>query len=526
MSRERLTAPTKTWTVRCASGRSRRCRPRSCCPTGSRRTSRPGSTSSACCEHRRLVTLIIDRHDPRAEGPGLVARHGHRPLLQQHAPVAVELFFFFMVIHLWGKYWMAAWRGGRNTRVDDRGDHLPGRDPVRADRLRLAAELRRPVDLDAGEGRDELGRRRRVLQPDELRADVQLPRLPAAARRRRARRRATSCSSAATGSSAAPFDARAAGAMPRQQCRRRRPRRPGRERGRRDELAQATCARRTTRKPWARAPTRRTTSSRRRLIAVGRRALLAFVLAVLFSSPDEKPSTIRSGRGDAGRLRDDRVAGARRHERDRRIRPALQRQPGERPARRLILHLQKWLGVSHPINTAQDYRDRAAADGPRQPALVRARSPSTKPRPDQDAEGLGEAYAKPLEEYVTAEEEQKPLPSTVPSADRRVVTWLRRYGPVPTMMAGLLSLAKSGGLDGALLDQQPVLPDRLHQARCSSWPTAGCSTDARRTAAPARRAVGHDERDRQLPRPGLAVALHVLVPGRAVQVLRPTPTCS
>jgi ubiquinol-cytochrome c reductase cytochrome b subunit len=29
---------------------------------------------------------------------------------------AVELFFFAMVVHLWGKYWMAAWRGGR-TRV-------------------------------------------------------------------------------------------------------------------------------------------------------------------------------------------------------------------------------------------------------------------------------------------------------------------------------------------------------------------------------------------------------------------------
>ncbi|HEY7968020.1 MAG TPA: cytochrome b N-terminal domain-containing protein [Solirubrobacteraceae bacterium] len=26
---------------------------------------------------------------------------------------AVELFFFFMVIHLWGKFFMAAWRGGR-----------------------------------------------------------------------------------------------------------------------------------------------------------------------------------------------------------------------------------------------------------------------------------------------------------------------------------------------------------------------------------------------------------------------------
>jgi cytochrome b/b6/petB-like protein len=29
---------------------------------------------------------------------------------------SVQLFFFVMVIHLWGKYWMAAWRGGR-TRV-------------------------------------------------------------------------------------------------------------------------------------------------------------------------------------------------------------------------------------------------------------------------------------------------------------------------------------------------------------------------------------------------------------------------
>ena len=26
---------------------------------------------------------------------------------------SVELFFMLMVVHLWGKYWMAAWRGGR-----------------------------------------------------------------------------------------------------------------------------------------------------------------------------------------------------------------------------------------------------------------------------------------------------------------------------------------------------------------------------------------------------------------------------
>jgi ubiquinol-cytochrome c reductase cytochrome b subunit len=28
---------------------------------------------------------------------------------------SVELFFFFMVIHLWGKYWMAGWRGRRKN---------------------------------------------------------------------------------------------------------------------------------------------------------------------------------------------------------------------------------------------------------------------------------------------------------------------------------------------------------------------------------------------------------------------------
>ncbi|MEB0222663.1 cytochrome b N-terminal domain-containing protein, partial [Pseudomonas sp. AB12(2023)] len=26
---------------------------------------------------------------------------------------SVEVFFMTMVVHLWGKYWMAAWRGGR-----------------------------------------------------------------------------------------------------------------------------------------------------------------------------------------------------------------------------------------------------------------------------------------------------------------------------------------------------------------------------------------------------------------------------
>ena len=94
---------------------------------------------------------------------------------------AVELFFFVMVVHLWGKYWMAAWRGGRSRRVGHGSCHVPGGCAVRAHRLRLPAELRRAMDLHPGQGRDELGRRGGVLQPHQLRADVQLPRPAAAA---------------------------------------------------------------------------------------------------------------------------------------------------------------------------------------------------------------------------------------------------------------------------------------------------------------------------------------------------------
>ena len=64
---------------------------------------------------------------------------------------SVQLFFVFMVVHLWGKFWMAAWRGRRAMTwitgavaflgLDRNGVHrLPG-----ADELRFAVDLlRRP----------------------------------------------------------------------------------------------------------------------------------------------------------------------------------------------------------------------------------------------------------------------------------------------------------------------------------------------------------------------------------------------
>ena len=48
--------------------------------------------------------------------------------------------------------------------------------------------------------------------------------------------------------------------------------------------------------------------------------------------------------------------------------------------------------------------------------------------------------------------------------------------------------------------------------------------DARDRSAPAGQHLGNDERDGQLPRPGLAVAVLVLVPDPAVQLDNPTTT--
>ena len=60
-----------------------------------------------------LVTLILTGTLLTLKGPTWWhdATLGH--FINSMHLWAVELFFFFMVVHLWGKYWMAAWRGGR-----------------------------------------------------------------------------------------------------------------------------------------------------------------------------------------------------------------------------------------------------------------------------------------------------------------------------------------------------------------------------------------------------------------------------
>ena len=52
-------------------------------------------------------------HDPGVKGPAWWHYTGIGHFFNAIHLWSVELFFFAMVVHLWGKYWMAAWRGGR-----------------------------------------------------------------------------------------------------------------------------------------------------------------------------------------------------------------------------------------------------------------------------------------------------------------------------------------------------------------------------------------------------------------------------
>jgi hypothetical protein len=186
-------------------------------------------------------------------------------------------------------------------------------------------------------------------------------------------------------------------------------------------------------------------------IAVGVIGLLAVVLTVLFSSPDDKPSTIRQWSHElpvnfvtAAATELNETSGTATYG------PPYNHN-GE-GTQAWILRPQKWLGVSHPINTAEDFVVKPLESVPNDPALQHALA-EYKAAPDKQKKEWADAYAKPLEETAAAEEESKKPPSAVSldSSTNTVTVQASGAGPVPTMMAGLLSVAQSGGLDGDLL---------------------------------------------------------------------------
>jgi hypothetical protein len=187
-------------------------------------------------------------------------------------------------------------------------------------------------------------------------------------------------------------------------------------------------------------------------VAVGVIALLAILLAVLFSSPDDKPSTIAQWSHE---LPVNFVSTATKElngtSTTAEYGPPYNNGSGS-VQHAAFLHPQEWLGVSHPINTAEDYVIDPLRTVPGNPTL-KAALVEYQAAPEKTRKAWGEAYAKPLEEYEKASEESKAPPSTVTlnSTTDSVNVSASGAGPVPTMMASLLSLAQSGGLDGALL---------------------------------------------------------------------------
>jgi hypothetical protein len=173
------------------------------------------------------------------------------------------------------------------------------------------------------------------------------------------------------------------------------------------------------------------------VIAFGVVLALALVLTILFSSPDEKPSTVQSwARTDpvdfvttaTTELDGSSTTGSYGP-------PYNHASDGQHM---WFIHLQKWLGVSHPINTAQDFVLAPLRAITAQPALQSAVSQYESASSDQQTNWTS-AYEKGLAK-ASATADNTAI--SVPPGD---------YGPLPTMMAGLLGFAQSGGLDGALL---------------------------------------------------------------------------
>jgi hypothetical protein len=171
-------------------------------------------------------------------------------------------------------------------------------------------------------------------------------------------------------------------------------------------------------------------------VALGVITLLTVLLTIFFSSPDDKPSTIAqwsrqtpvdfvtTATGELGGTSGTAAYGP----------PYNHAADGQHAA---FIYLQKWLGVSHPIDTANDFVIEPLKSVPNNPAL-RSAIATWQAAPAKTQAGWTEAYAKALEKG-----------SAAPDGSIKVAAG--EYGPVPTLMNGLLALAQSGGLDGDLL---------------------------------------------------------------------------
>jgi hypothetical protein len=164
--------------------------------------------------------------------------------------------------------------------------------------------------------------------------------------------------------------------------------------------------------------------------------VLVVGLTILFSSPDDPASTIQSwSRGDpvdfvaTASTELDGTSGTGTYGP-----PYNHNSDGQQMA---FIHLAKWAGVSHPINSAQDFVVAPLRSLTGQPALQHAIS-AYQAAPTKTQSGWTTAY-------------EAALGKATATASGSISVKPGSYGPVPTMMGALLRFAQSGGLDGALL---------------------------------------------------------------------------
>ena len=172
-------------------------------------------------------------------------------------------------------------------------------------------------------------------------------------------------------------------------------------------------------------------------IALGIVLAIAVVLTILFSSPDEKSSTVQSwARSDpvdfvttATRELDGSSASGR-------YGPPYNHASGS-VQHAWFLHPQRWLGVSHPVNNPEDF------------VLAPLRAITGQPGL-QSAVGTYESASANQQTAWTSAYEKGLMKAKV-AAGNSISVPAGKYGPLPAMMTSLLSFAQGGGLDGALL---------------------------------------------------------------------------
>jgi hypothetical protein len=170
-------------------------------------------------------------------------------------------------------------------------------------------------------------------------------------------------------------------------------------------------------------------------IALAAVAVLTVALTILFSSPDEKPSTISQwARSDPADFLTTATAELDGSSDTAGYGPPYNHNgPGQHVA---FIHLQKWLGVAHPIDTVQDFVVNPLETIPNDPGLQRSIA-AYQHAPAAQQTAWTDAYTKALPNATFANGAVRLPPGS--------------YGPVAPMMQSLLTLAQSRGLDGALL---------------------------------------------------------------------------